>query len=82
MRDAYRILAVKSLRKWPLGRPKQKWKKHFKMDLREVCCENGGGWNWFRIMCNGRNFGFYSQCINSYNYRHLLVINVKYVKTL
>jgi hypothetical protein len=35
-RNAYRILAGRPERKRPLGRPRHKWVKNIKMDLREI----------------------------------------------
>jgi hypothetical protein len=37
----YRILVEKPVRKWSLGRPRRKWEDNNKMDLSEVCCEDG-----------------------------------------
>jgi hypothetical protein len=34
-RNAYRILVGKPVGKRPLGRPRRRWVKNFKMDLRE-----------------------------------------------
>jgi hypothetical protein len=42
---------------WKITR---RWEDNIKMDLREIGCEDGSGWNWFRIVPSG---GFrYKRC--------------------
>jgi hypothetical protein len=36
MRNAYKILVGKSVRKKPLGRPRRRWEDYIKMDLVEI----------------------------------------------
>ena len=40
-RNAYRVLVGKPEGKRPLGRPKRRWEKNIRMDLREVGCDPG-----------------------------------------
>jgi hypothetical protein len=42
-RGVYRVLAWKSERKRPLGRPRRRWEDNIKMNLQEVGC---GGMDW------------------------------------
>jgi hypothetical protein len=39
MRNAYKILVGKPEGKRPLGRPRSKWERNFRMDLREIWWE-------------------------------------------
>jgi hypothetical protein len=41
MRNAYRILVRKSLRKRPFGRQKRRWEYNIKINAREAGCEDG-----------------------------------------
>jgi hypothetical protein len=41
-----------AVRKRPLRRLRKRCKDNIKMDLGEICCEDGR-WNWFRIVCSG-----------------------------
>ena len=45
-RDVHRVLAGKTERKIPLGRPRLRWWENIKMDLHEVGC---GGMDWIEI---------------------------------
>jgi hypothetical protein len=40
-RNAYRILVGKPEEKRPLGRPRRRWVKNIKMDLREIGWDDG-----------------------------------------
>jgi hypothetical protein len=40
---------VKPFGKRPFGGLKRRWVDNMKMNLREVGCEDGGGWKWLRI---------------------------------
>jgi hypothetical protein len=44
-RNAYRNLVGKLLGKCPLGSLRRRQKYNIKMDLREIGCEEGSGWN-------------------------------------
>jgi hypothetical protein len=44
----------KPLGKRPLERLKKRWEDNCKVDVREICREGGSGWNWLRIVSNGR----------------------------
>jgi hypothetical protein len=45
-RSLYRVLAGKSERKRPLGRPRRRWEDNIRMDLQEVGC---GGVDWIGL---------------------------------
>ena len=45
-RNAYRVLMGTPDGKKPLGRPRRKWEDNIKMDLREVCYDNG---DWIHL---------------------------------
>jgi hypothetical protein len=49
-KKAYRILVRRTTGKRPLGRQRGE-EDNISMDLRE-----GGGWNWLRIVSNGKFF--------------------------
>jgi hypothetical protein len=44
-RNAYRILVGKPEGKRPVGRPRRRWVKNIKMDLREM--------GWYGLDCSG-----------------------------
>jgi hypothetical protein len=44
----------KPLKRHTLGRPRKGWEDNINMDLREIDCQNGSGWNWLRTMSDGR----------------------------
>jgi hypothetical protein len=46
MRDVYRVLAGKSDRKRPFGRPRHRWENNIKTDLQEVGCR---GMDWIYL---------------------------------
>jgi hypothetical protein len=52
IRNSYRILVGKRLEKCVIGRSKRRWEDNINIQLKEVGCENGGGWNWLRIVSN------------------------------
>jgi hypothetical protein len=43
MRNSYRFSVLKPQRKRPLGRPRRKWERGIRMDLRKIL-EGGGMW--------------------------------------
>ena len=45
-RGVYRVLAVKSEGRRPLGRPRRRWKDNIKMDLQEMGC---WGVDWIKL---------------------------------
>jgi hypothetical protein len=45
-RNAYRILVWKPLSKWLLGKLRMKLMDNIKMDLKDICCEDG---RWFKL---------------------------------
>jgi len=45
-RVLYRVLARKSEKKRPLGRPRHRWEDNIKMDLQELGC---GGMDWIDL---------------------------------
>jgi hypothetical protein len=49
----YRILVVKPLGKRPIGRLRG-WEGNIKIDLNNIDCEAENGWNWCRIVSNGK----------------------------
>jgi hypothetical protein len=46
----YRVLVGKPKGKWPLGRPRRRWKKNIKMDLQQVGCV---GMDWIDLAQDG-----------------------------
>jgi hypothetical protein len=53
VRNAYRILVPKSLRKHPLGRQRRKWEKILTWTFWKLCDRIGDGYNWLRTKYTG-----------------------------
>jgi hypothetical protein len=52
-KNAYRILVKEIFVKNLLWKLQRTWKNNILVDLREIGCEDGSGWNWLRIVYSG-----------------------------